>query len=528
MDHLLHTISLLAIMPLLALAGCAPEPQTRSDTPADIIASSTATFGPGGILAPTPLPPSEELPATPGTKTWPDCSERQGGAARQYQVNAVVDWANHSISAEQQIVFHNTSTKSLGRLVLTAEPNQLVGQFTMKRVTDHDGKALAYTLDGSRLTIPLNYALPPNCAAMLTLDFELVLSPVREGYQWGRLGYLGYTDRQLNLGMWLPLVAAYHPFEGWLTPTNGSTGEHFALEIGDFDISLEVTNAPESLQLAAPGRVTQKSSATWHITSQNAREVALSLSTQYFRLNTKSPSGVEVQVYYLSSPGLTLDAPRHVLHSATDALALFEDLFAPYPYDTLTIVQGDFPDGMEFSGLVFVSDDWFRMWQGIPNDWLTLITVHEVAHQWWYALVGSNQQRFPYQDEALAIYSELLFLERYYPDYIPWWWSFRVTSYDPQGFVDTPVTGFDNVRSYINAVYLRGALMLQAVRDTLGDTVFFTWLHVYAERMAGQLADPSDLWGCLGAENYAATRPIRDTFFAHTDPVAMPFPTNVP
>jgi hypothetical protein len=68
----------------------------------------------------------------------------------------------------------------------------------------------------------------------------------------------------------------------------------------------------------------------------------------------------------------------------------------PYPYERLVIVEGDFADGMEFSGLSFVSEAWFRTWRGEPNDWITVITVHEVAHQWWYAMVGSDSAADPY------------------------------------------------------------------------------------------------------------------------------------
>ena len=53
-------------------------------------------------------------------------------------------------------------------------------------------------------------------------------------------------------------------------------------------------------------------------------------------------------------------------------LALYSDLFGTYPYDRFIVVQGDFPDGMEFSGFVFVSDNWFRTNTGTPQSYLTI------------------------------------------------------------------------------------------------------------------------------------------------------------
>jgi aminopeptidase N len=239
----------------------------------------------------------------------------------------------------------------------------------------------------------------------------------------------------------------------------------------------------------------------------------LSLSPDFKTLTTSTASGVEVTLYYLGPAGAdSLDTPRHALDVAVDAVTLFEELYGPYPHTRLVVVEGDFPDGMEFSGLVFVSEAWFRTWQGLPNEWLTMITVHEVAHQWWYDLVGSDQGRYPYLDEALAIYSEELFFERYHPDLVQWWWDYRISTYSPTGYVDTSVYDFQDVRPYINAVYLRGALFMAALRSDLGDETFFAWLQQYASRMAGQIASPLDFWGLLSEADYLRTQATRAAY----------------
>jgi len=186
----------------------------------------------------------------------------------------------------------------------------------------------------------------------------------------------------------------------------------------------------------------------------------------------------------------------------------------------MVIVEGDFPDGMEFSGLVFVSEAWFRTWQGIPNDWLTLITVHEVAHQWWYCIVGSDQGNTPYLDEALAIYSEVLYLEHTYPELVDWWWQFRVTMYTPSGYVDATVYDFYSPRGYINAVYLRGALMMQELRKQLGDEAFWAWIKAYVQKMNGQIAKPADFWGTLSYSAYEAVAGIRQAYLKEANILA--------
>jgi aminopeptidase N len=250
--------------------------------------------------------------------------------------------------------------------------------------------------------------------------------------------------------------------------------------------------------VAGPGIVNQPNPNTWHFTLTGGREVTLSISEEFNVLSTLTASGVKVELYYLPDAASdTLEAPRHALHVAADALALYEELYGTYPHARMVVVEGDFPDGMEFSGLVFVSEAWFRTWTGIAADWLTLITAHEVAHQWWYAMVGNDQGYYPYIDEALAIYSEVLFLERYHPEAVEWWWNFRVMAYAPAGYVDSTVYDFSSARGYINAVYLRGALMMKSLREDLGDEAFFAWMQQYVQHMQGGVATPVDFWGAL-------------------------------
>lgn len=139
---------------------------------------------------------------------------------------------------------------------------------------------------------------------------------------------------------------------------------------------------------------------------------------------------------------------------------MYADLFGAYPYRRFVIVQGDFPDGMEFTGLVFVSDAWFTSNNGTAQSYLTFITVHEVAHQWWYGRIGSDQAMTPWLDEALATYSEVIFYEEFYPELRDWWWQFRVNNFVGGRYrgknVDSSVYEFASIRDYINAVYLAG------------------------------------------------------------------------
>jgi hypothetical protein len=403
--------------------------------------------------------------------------------------------------------------------------NQAPSDLIIRQISNAGHPIRSYTLEQTRLEVPLYEPLAAEDELDLILSFQVSIPQLVDGY-WGQhVGYWGYTARQVNLGMWFPLLAAYDPATGWITPESHWLGECFVLRTADFVVDLTIQGTDHLVRVAGPGELTRPAKGQWRLELDGGRELALSLSEEFHVLSTSTASGVDVSLFYLPDTD-TLDAPRHALRTAVDALSLYEELYGPYPYQRMVVVEGDFPDGMEFSGLVFVSRDWFRAWKGIPDDWLTLITAHEIAHQWWYGLVGNDQSRYPYLDETLAIYSELFFIERYYPEDREWWWDFRVKTYSPQGYVDTPIYDFYSPRGYIDAVYLQGARMMEALRVNLGDEAFLAWLRRYADQMRDKIAYPVDLWGALSNSEYLATAQTRADYLRQPD--LLPPPDVIP
>lgn len=93
------------------------------------------------------------------------------------------------------------------------------------------------------------------------------------------------------------------------------------------------------------------------------------------------------------------------------------------------------------------------------------------------------------------------------------------------GYVDARVYEFREARAYINAVYLRGAQMLQALREALGDPAFFTWLRRYLYAHSAKIAAPTDFWGALSADEYLRTAEVRLRFLRQADPLPAATPT---
>jgi hypothetical protein len=322
----------------------------------------------------------------------------------------------------------------------------------------------------------------------------------------------------LNLGHWLPTVAVYQN-GAWITQPAFYIGEQEVIAPADWMVTLNFINPPANLMIAAGGIETQLSPTTWQYEHLNSRDFTASISDMFNLVLEILPDGTQIELYTftdLATEGGRVVLPEeiavHALRSAVQSFEMFVDLFGTYPYRRLVVVQGDFPDGMEFSGLVFVGNRWFVRYHGDPASYLTLITVHEVAHQWWYAQVGNDPAMTPWLDEALATYSEYIFIEEFYPDLREWWWEFRVRQFAPEGFVDSSVYDFPNVRAYINAVYLRGVMMLQEIRAEIGKEAFFELLAYYAQAKNGDIALPQDFWALMTPIQLSDTQEIRNRY----------------
>jgi aminopeptidase N len=200
---------------------------------------------------------------------------------------------------------------------------------------------------------------------------------------------------------------------------------------------------------------------------------------------------VAIRTYYFAGHE---DAAAKMTHVATQAVGLFEPKFAPYPYPVLNVVELDYNDGQENDGLIFLSSAFFDQFGGGVKNNMTTIGVHEIAHNWWFGLVGNDQAMEPWLDEALSLYSERIFYEYTNPDLLDWWWQFRVNYFGPNGWVDMSVYDPDSFRTYTNGVYLNGATFMEDLRVRMGDDNFYRFIKDYAGQMSYRRATGSDFF----------------------------------
>jgi aminopeptidase N len=149
----------------------------------------------------------------------------------------------------------------------------------------------------------------------------------------------------------------------------------------------------------------------------------------------------------------------HVLRVARRRLPRLAALFGPYGWPDLQIVVTD-DAAMEHTGLIMTP----------PPDY---VVTHELAHEWWYALISDDQAQAPWLDEAFASYAE----EAAGAQSGPWC---RRPGRDTR--LVTRGTAFFRHNRYggYEAIYFQGACLLDLLRKRMGPGIFDDALRGYA------------------------------------------------
>ena len=449
---------------------------------------------PTSVILPTATPPP--VTSTPDTET-PDTETPDTETPRpQYTFHVTLDYRRKKLSIDETIVYSNATGETLRDLVLAVMPNIWESVFKLTKL-EVDGTPLKnYKLEGQRLTVPLSKPLAPNKTVELALSYSLVLPQIDPELSTTevRPQFFGYTEKQMNLVNWYPFIVP-RVDRKWLLHDPWYFGEHLVYDVADFEVNIK--NAEEGIVPVIAASAVGEPDGEWtRFSLENGRTFAFSASTLWERAASNA-GNVFVYSYYL--PGYRISGEA-AAQAAARAIEIFTQRFGPYPHDTLTIAMSDFNDGAEFSGFFFLSQGFYKSFDSTRANYLTFISAHETAHQWWFEQVANDQLLEPWLDEALCTYSERLFYEQTDWPLVNWWWDHRVNAYTPHGYVDIPLnTPFEGeeYRQYVNAVYLRGAEFLEALRFRIGDEAFFAFLQDYLAQERGKIATADDFFAIL-------------------------------
>jgi peptidase M1-like protein len=477
-----HSIRRLGAGLMLVLAACspvAPAPGESSAAPTAQSPNASATV----LTAETPAPaPSQTAVLDPSPiAAWPTAVP----VRPEYDLHATLDLVGHVATVAELVRLIPPET---AELVFNFNALQTPGVVADLTARVNEAEALPW-LEGVWLHVPLAAGMAADKPLTVSFAYRLLL-PAVEPWAWAWRGTLGYTPAQINLGDWYPVLAWHSAGGQWVRHAPSPLGEYMTAAAAQYVVRLSAADS-QALPLVAGSGAAAECGGDRCFALSGARFAAYVVAPGMQAITATTRAGQLVTSVYLPEHAVAGEA---ALKAATAALDIFSDRYGASPQPAYTQIEGDFYDGMEYSGLGFVGRSYYEEYDGTPQNLLTIISAHEAAHQWWHTLVGNDQAAEPWLDEALAVYSELVFLETEHPTAAPWWWLSRVDSYQPSGPVDGSIYEYLNFRTYVDGVYLRGAQMLHAMRQALGDDRFFGFLRAYAAAHAGGVASGADFW----------------------------------
>ncbi|MCU1612931.1 MAG: uncharacterized protein JWO98_471 [Frankiales bacterium] len=300
----------------------------------------------------------------------------------------------HTVTGTESVRF--TPDRPTSELVFRLVPNgpgaaSAGNRLTVDSVRGDDVTGGGYEADGAvgpggLYRAGLSHRLAAGRTTRLVLRFTLTLGA-------GTFDRFGTGDGVAWWGSGAPLLA-WEPGVGWdRDPFVGVQGETATSPAAYTRIRV---SAPAALTVLMTGKQDPPTAPshgrrTWTSAEPAARDVSVAVGAFTTRQGT-TRDGVRVTVGIL--PGADLDADR-LAQWTTAAITGLEKRLGPFPYRTLTVPHlGEYGGGIEYpSSIQLAAAD-------------RPVLVHEVAHMWFYGMVGDNQYRDPWLDEAFASYAE--------------------------------------------------------------------------------------------------------------------------
>lgn len=350
---------------------------------------------------------------------------------------------------------------------------------------DESGENLTFErdpADNSVITVTLKDPIAPGQRQIIEYEFEAGIPTLADRY--------GAYQGCYNISNFYPVLSVFENGE-WSRESYISMGECFYTIVSDYTVRIKT---PADFTLASTGLtldVEERSDGKyWNISAPCARDFTFVAGTDFHMLS-EEVNGVVIEAYYL---GDDVEFGEAMLEAGVDSIRAFGDAFGKYPYPDVNIFETTlFGGGMEYSGLVMIGSDIIDY--STDYSLVKRITAHELGHQWFFGIIGTDPYNEPWLDESFASFSEIVYADVIGDDsQSQMFYSQGLVSYFGEEY--TPINrSFDEFYSYYEysgSVYTTGEAMLYYLREAMGDDVFYHMMRTYVTRHAFEIVTGDD------------------------------------
>ncbi len=370
-------------------------------------------------------------------------------------------------------------------------------------------------------------------------DTLIIKTPFRVDLPSSEFSRLGHKGQSYQISQWYPKPAVFDK-NGWHEMPYLNQGEFYS-EFGSFDVRITL---PENYVVEATGILQNPEEREW--LQKKARETRERKSFDSTDMAFPPSSAKTKTLHYKQDrvhdfawfadkryhvmtdtaylPGSREPVTTRVLFTnrnakrwkeaakyVSDAVEFYSERIGNYPYDKASAVQGALGagGGMEYPMVTVI---------GETNSAFSLdrVIAHEVGHNWFYGILGSNERIHPWMDEGLNSYYETRYIEEKYPTSgilkgrlpetlreplglagpSPWQQHYFLYTVNARRDMDQPpgarATAFTPM-NYGGMVYSKSALLFKYLEAYIGKDLFDRSMQTYFEARKFKHARPYDV-----------------------------------
>ena len=379
-----------------------------------------------------------------------------------YTISVELDDVNHYLNANETFVYTNNSPNDLNEIYIHLWPNAYKNKETAlakqqyksgEKILFHGDASLKGWIDSLDFTskgidLEWNFDSKHQDIAIIKLKTPLksgnnieISTPFRVKIPSGEISRLGHIGQSYQITQWYPKPAVYDK-NGWKPMPYLNQGEFYS-EFGSFDVSITL---PKNYVISATGDLQTENEVQF--LNNLAKDCQKKIENNNYSSDNKFPKSsttfktvrfkqkdVHDFAWFTDKRYMVLKGEVTLPHSKrkVDTWALFTpknaDLWSKsieylndgtyyyslwngdYPYNHVTAVDGTISagGGMEYPNITVIGNSSTAIE-------LEIVIVHEVGHNWFYGILGSNEREHGWMDEGLNTLNEMRYIQTKYPD----------------------------------------------------------------------------------------------------------------
>ncbi len=382
-------------------------------------------------------------------------------------IDVELDDENHILRGFEKMVYYNNSYTSLEKIIIHLWPNAYKNSSTnLAKQKYSDGSisfkyadsidlgyidSLDFKVNGGKVKWQFLNEQIDICELHLTKSLKpgdsiTITTPFRVKIPSGKFSRLGHIGQSYQITQWFAKPAVFDK-NGWHPMSYLDQGEFYS-EFGDYDVSITV---PKNYVLMATGDLQNKEELEFlneraEITSKLIQENKLPIRDSSGRKDMSFPNSSEEKKtlrfiqenvhdfawfadkrYHVLKGEVKLESKNvtswalftnseaklwgRSIEYINDATKYFSKWVGEYPYNHVTAVDGTISagGGMEYPNITVIG-------RSGDSKSLETVIIHEVGHNWYYGILGSNERDNAWMDEGLNTYIEIRYMEEKYPN----------------------------------------------------------------------------------------------------------------